>query len=159
MDKKDVVLGTKSKPTKYFAIAGVIVVAGILFMSQRSTPQGVSGDTTLRVSLSALGTTVKFYEYVSQSGAKMSVMVVNGTDGNIHAALNTCEVCYASGKGHYTQDGEWLICTNCGRKFHINNLGEVHGGCNPVPFKYEVIGNEIVINASELSAKDWYFNY
>lgn len=162
MSKKEAVLGTGNRNSKALAIAGIAMVAGLyaLFMSLGTPAQGVSaGGQYVSVDLAGLTTTVKFYEYTSKNGVKVQFMVVNGTDGQVHAALDTCEVCYASGKGYYTQDGEWIVCGNCGRRFHINNIGAVRGGCNPVPVGFEIVENELRVNTSELDAKDAYFRY
>jgi uncharacterized membrane protein len=74
----------------------------------------------------------KFYPYEAD-GIKMEVVALKAKDGTIRTALNTCQVCYSSGKGYYLQQGDELVCQNCGNRFPANKVGITKGGCNPVP--------------------------
>ena len=165
MSKKEEVLGTEKNTNMIYALVGIIGVAGIYLVFTGSgasaSSQSVTDSSTdyLSVDISDVTSTVKFFEYTTNTGRDIQFMVVKGTDNEIHAALNTCEVCYTSGKGHYTQNGEWLTCANCGRQFHIDNLGIVKGGCNPVPFDFELVGTELRVQKSELDSKENYFRY
>jgi len=67
----------------------------------------------------------------------MEVLAVKASDGTIRTALNTCQVCFASGKGYYKQQGDELICQNCGNRFKIDQIEKIRGGCNPVPITKE----------------------
>jgi len=40
----------------------------------------------------------------------MEVLALKAKDRTIRTALNTCQVCYASGKGYYVQEGDVLVC-------------------------------------------------
>jgi len=66
-------------------------------------------------------------------GMKMEVLAVKAPDGTIRTAFNTCQVCYGSGKAYFKQDGDVLVCQNCGRRFKTNQVEVQSGGCNPVP--------------------------
>lgn len=61
----------------------------------------------------------------------MEVIAVKTSDGTIHTAFNTCQVCYDSGNGYYKQEGDKLVCQNCGTSFTMDQIGESAGGCNP----------------------------
>jgi uncharacterized membrane protein len=74
----------------------------------------------------------KFYPVIV-NGTKMEVIVVRATDGTIRTAFNACQVCATSGRGYYIQVGHKLVCQNCGNEFDIDDLEQVHGGCNPAP--------------------------
>jgi len=74
----------------------------------------------------------KFYQYKS-GNTNMEIMAVKATDGTIRTALNTCQVCYDSGRGYYKQEGDFMVCQNCGNKFNLNQIEKIKGGCNPVP--------------------------
>lgn len=76
--------------------------------------------------------TAKFYKYAS-GNVKMEVMAVKASDGSIRTALNTCQVCYDSGRGYYKQQGNYLVCQNCGNRFSVDQIEKIKGGCNPVP--------------------------
>lgn len=82
------------------------------------------------------GTTVKFF-------------VVQSRDGVIRAAFDACDVCFPAGKG-YSQDGEFMICNNCGRRFHVTRINVEQGGCNPAPLNRQIKGQELIIRVDDI---------
>jgi outer membrane murein-binding lipoprotein Lpp len=103
---------------------------------------------------------VKFYPYES-NGIKMEVLALKAKDGTIRTALNTCQVCYASGKGYYIQEGDELVCQNCGNRFASNMVGKTKGGCNPVPISDTSKiddGSKITIDKNYLDKNKAYFS-
>ncbi|MBW1797764.1 MAG: DUF2318 domain-containing protein, partial [Deltaproteobacteria bacterium] len=66
--------------------------------------------------------------------------------------------CYRSGKG-YVQEGDFMVCTNCGRKFASTRINEVKGGCNPAPLKRKINGKDLVIEMKDINANSWYCKY
>jgi uncharacterized membrane protein len=63
----------------------------------------------------------------------MEVLAVKAPDGTIRTSFNTCQVCYGSGRGYYKQEGDVLVCQNCGNRFKTSQVEKIKGGCNPVP--------------------------
>ncbi|MCK5541783.1 MAG: DUF2318 domain-containing protein [Desulfobacterales bacterium] len=57
-----------------------------------------------------------YFKVKADDGVMVSFFTVKSQDGIIRAAIDSCDVCYKSGKG-YVQDGDIMICTNCGRRF------------------------------------------
>ncbi len=86
----------------------------------------------LVIPLGGISGTAQFYP-VTVDGTKMEVLAVEAPDGTIRTAFNTCEVCYGSGKGYYVQQGDALVCQNCGNRFPMSRVGVEAGGCNPWP--------------------------
>lgn len=125
--------------------------------SKATTADIVPGIEINKADISA---TAKFYPYES-NGIKMEVLALKAKDGTIRTALNTCQVCYASGKGYYVQEGDELVCQNCGNRFASNMVGKSKGGCNPVPIaetgKVDD-GNKIVIDKNYLDKNKAYFS-
>lgn len=116
-----------------------------------------SGD--LKIDMKEVTDTAKFYPYKA-GDTYMEVMAVKATDGTVRTALNTCQVCFDSGQGYYKQEGNTLICQNCGNVFGVDDIEKVKGGCNPVPIMTEnktVDGDNIVIPEPFLSANKDYF--
>ncbi len=70
--------------------------------------------------------------------------------------MDACEVCWPQGKG-YVQDGNYMVCKNCGRKFRTQDIGLYRGGCNPHPLKPGLDGKELVIDLKELQEGARYF--
>jgi uncharacterized membrane protein len=60
-------------------------------------------------------------------------LAVKASDGSIRTAFNTCRVCYDSGRGYYEQEGNALVCQNCGNRFSPDQVEVAANGCNPVP--------------------------
>ena len=110
-------------------------------------------NDALVIPVDNLSETVLFYP-VEIDGISMEVMAAKDAQGDIHLAFNTCQVCYSSGKGYYKQEGDMLVCQNCGNRFTIDQLGEEAGGCNPIPITasdYESNGQELTIPYSFLA--------
>ncbi|MCX7922254.1 MAG: Fe-S-containing protein [Clostridia bacterium] len=95
-----------------------------------------SEDIAIKIIKSEVTSAARFYPYTAD-GTYMEVIAVKAADGSIRTALNTCQICFDSGKGYYEQVGEFLICQNCRNKFHIDQVEKVKGGCNPVPVMAE----------------------
>ena len=96
-----------------------------------------------------------YFQYEG-NGASVRFFVVKSRDGIIRAAFDACDVCYPAKKG-YTQDGEFMICNNCGRRFHSSRINVVEGGCNPAPLRREVVGDKLVIKAADVAPGARYF--
>lgn len=99
--------------------------------------------------------TVKFYPYES-NGINMEVFAVKASDETIRTALNTCQICYSSGRGYYIQEGDELVCQNCGNRFNIDQVEKIKNGCNPVPVLEENKtddGSNIIIDGKFLDEK------
>lgn len=86
----------------------------------------------LVIPVSDISDKVTFYP-VEADGTKMEVLAVKAPDGTIRTAFNTCQVCYDSGRGYYKQDGDELVCQNCGNRFPMSRVEVEAGGCNPWP--------------------------
>lgn len=98
--------------------------------SANKSVQTENGD--VKIPLSNLSSKATFYD-AKLNGTKVELLAVKASDGSIHTAFNTCQVCYSSGRGYYVQEGDELVCQNCGNRFPINEVGVTRNGCNPVP--------------------------
>ncbi|MGB4440041.1 MAG: DUF2318 domain-containing protein [Sedimentibacter sp.] len=81
--------------------------------------------------------TANFYAY-DELDTYMEVLAVKASDGTVRTAFNTCQVCYSSGRGYYIQEGDVLVCQNCGNRFKMDEVEVARGGCNPVPIFKEM---------------------
>jgi uncharacterized membrane protein len=159
----------KSKST-FALIAALLVLAGVgvyLVISASnnnptatavapSTPSAAPESRDIRISLSDLSSTAKFFDYKLSDNKPVRFFVIKSSDGVYRAALDACDTCYHAKKG-YHQEGDDMICNNCGLHFHSSQINEVHGGCNPVGLPRTVEGNQLVIKASELETRGGYF--
>lgn len=98
--------------------------------------EGVVDGIDLKITKADITEKASFYPY-KEAGNYMEVIALKANDGTIRTALNTCQVCYDSGKGYYEQVGDTLVCQNCGNVFGVDDVEIVKGGCNPVPILKE----------------------
>jgi uncharacterized membrane protein len=104
-------------------------------IAENSKPAAISasdenGDMVIQTS--DITEIASFYGY-DELDTYIEVLAVKASDGTIRTAFNTCQVCYASGRGYYIQQGDYLICQNCGNRFKMDDVEVTRGGCNPVP--------------------------
>jgi len=93
---------------------------------------GADAGKDIVIPKSGVSKTVTFYP-ADVDGTKLEVLAVTAPDGTIRTAFNTCQVCYDSGRGYYKQEGDMLVCQNCGNRFTMDQVEVASGGCNPVP--------------------------
>jgi uncharacterized membrane protein len=145
-----------NKPAKIkiaVAAVSVLVMLGIAFTIYLK-PSGDTGkntsvtakvvkDSDIVIPVSKVSETATFYP-AEIGGTKLEVLAVKAPDGTIRTAFNTCQVCYSSGKGYYIQDGDVLVCQNCGNRFSMDQVEQTRGGCNPVPItdEYKTVNND-----------------
>jgi uncharacterized membrane protein len=91
----------------------------------------------------------KHFLYKHSPNEWIRFFIIKSDDGVIRAAFDACDVCYRSRKG-YRQEGNFMVCLNCGLKFRSNKINEVKGGCNPAPLKRVVQGGNLVISQRDL---------
>lgn len=113
-------------------IAIILIIKGFSGGSDSTVASG--GDLVIKKS--DISKTAKFYPY-KVDGVKMEVLALQASDGTIRTAFNTCQVCYNSGRGYYKQEGDTLVCQNCGNRFKADQVELIKGGCNPVPILEE----------------------
>lgn len=86
----------------------------------------------LTIPIADLSQKASFYK-ADLDGTDVEIVALKDSKGNLRTAFNACQVCYSSGKGYYVQDGDYLVCQNCGNSFTIDQVGVASGGCNPWP--------------------------
>lgn len=99
-----------------------------------------------------------YFKTTADDGTMVDYFLVQSSDGVIRAAIDSCDVCYRSGKG-YVQDGGVMVCTNCGRRFATDRINEVKGGCNPAPLKRTIEGDNLVISMQDINTNSWYCKF
>ena len=96
-----------------------------------------------------------FYSY-DAGGTEVKYFVLKSSDGKIRAAFDACDVCFAQKKG-YHQEGDEMVCNNCGRRFPSTKINVLEGGCNPSPLDRIVKGKSLVLNTADIQAGVQYF--
>ena len=96
-----------------------------------------------------------FYSY-DAGGTAVDYFVVKSPDGELRVAFDACEVCYPQKKG-YHQEGDVMVCNNCGRRFPSSEINKQDGGCNPSPIERTVKGEQLVLQVADIQAGARYF--
>lgn len=123
-----------------------------------ATPQGDSGEFVYPVSDFANGK-AKFFSYRSPAGLTIGYFILQSSDGVIRAAFDSCDTCWSAGKG-YRQQGDLMVCNNCGQAFPSVGINEVRGGCNPAPLTRTVKGTKVIVKASDIVRQgSFYFDF
>ena len=98
------------------------------------------------------------FQVKADDGTMVTFFVLKSADGVIRAAIDACDVCYRSGLGYY-QEGDKMVCKNCGQKFASNKINVIKGGCNPAPLNRTVVGDNLVIQMRDVNMNSWYMKY
>lgn len=144
------------------ALVAVVAVAAVVLMNRggaetttAAAPVAAGGaDVTIPVAELADGQ-AKYYSY-DAGGVEVKYFVMKSADGEYRAAFDACDVCYANKKG-YTQQGDVMVCNNCGQQFDSTQINEQRGGCNPSPIERTVDGQTLVLKTADLQAGVKYF--
>ena len=168
--KKDAVLGSEKRsrlPLAVAAICSVLIVAGGIFYAtydgEDTSPVAASApaeSNPTRVSLPAslfADGKARHFEHVA-GDFRIKYFVLQSSDGTIRAAFDACDVCWPAGKGYY-QEGDHMVCRNCGRKFASVLVNEVKGGCNPAPLNRRVENGNVIIEVKDILEGRQYFNF
>ncbi len=143
------------------AFAGVFAVSsGVLAGTGVSlTGNAAAGDAgVLKIPASEITGDAKFYEYETPSGT-VRFFAIRASDGSVKTAFDACDICWQTHKG-YRQEGDFMVCNNCGNKYAIDSLGTKNmkgGGCWPGYLPSTVSGGNLVIQKADLNAGAWRF--
>jgi len=119
-------------------------------------PLVTASDGLVRLPLATFDDYKAHYYTYMHEGRPIEFFVLKSKDGVVRAAFNACDVCYLSKKG-YSQDGDYVVCNNCGQRFPANEINDVHGGCNPSALVRVVEGDSLVILVEDIIAGLIYF--
>ena len=110
----------------------------------------------VKVPLSALQGGAASYFVYNAGGKDVKFFVLKAADGTVRVALDACQACYHAKLG-YRQNGDTLVCNNCGMGFKSTDVGHVTGGCSPIPLKNSQDGKSLVVKAKDLEEGVKYF--
>ena len=163
---------TPKKSNLPLILAAVVLVCAaagtILFRNSGSESEPSPIDTQeiaagefLTIQTSEIDSTAAFFP-IEVDGTEMEVLAVRASDGTVRTAFNTCQSCFTSGRGYYVQEGNDLVCQNCGFHFTPDQVEIQSGGCNPWPIFEEnktVTEDEIQISYDFLKESSAIFEY
>jgi len=170
LEKKDAVLGTRKKgylPLIVALVCSVIIVGGAIYYVSydRSASAPVAASFSSENTLSQVSFPAslfedgqaRHFEHVTGNFA-VKYFILKSSDGIIRAAFDACDVCWPAGKGYY-QEGDYMVCRNCGRRFASIRVNEVKGGCNPAPLNRKVENGKVIIEVKDILEGIQYFDF
>ena len=99
-----------------------------------------------------------YFEHAGDEATTIRYFILKSSDGVIRAAFDACDVCWPAGKG-YAQEGDVMVCRNCGRRFASVRINEIKGGCNPAPLRRSIEGDRLVLRVTDILEGAPYFNF
>ena len=171
--KKEMVLNAEKKsqsPLRTLVVVAVVVVAGLVFYLFQSgldgKPQARTPSIQPQVSATEVSFPVqafadgqaKYFQYPAANGITIRFFILKSSDGVIRAAYDACDVCWREGKGYY-QDGDFMVCRNCGQRFASVKVNEIKGGCNPAPLDRTLVGDKVILKVADILQGVQYFDF
>lgn len=156
----------RSRTGLHLALAGVALVAVIAVTlvvvmggdtSSTAAPSPVAaGGTEVTIPVADLADGQARHFTYDAGGVEVKYFVMKSADGEYRAAFDACDVCYANKKG-YSQQGDVMVCNNCGQRFDSTQINEVRGGCNPSPIERTTDGQSLLLKTADLQVGVKYF--
>lgn len=87
------------------------------------------------------------FSYIADGGNDVRFIIVKKPKGGSYGVgLDACDICGLA--GYYERDDE-VVCKRCDVVMNKSTIG-FKGGCNPVPFEYEIKDKKIIIEKATL---------
>jgi uncharacterized membrane protein len=164
-------IGRQKRRIRGIIAASILLLAGFAAIAQAGLFDGIfkkspvetarlagvveTGDA-VKIPLKALDSGKALFLQQEFGGRQLHYFALKSSDGAYRSAFDACDVCFRSNRG-YRQDGDLMVCNNCGQTFPSARIGEVKGGCNPHPLARKVEGQYLVIKKSDILAGKDYF--
>lgn len=157
---------SKINPVAVVLAAVMAAAIGAVAFYMTSTPASTAGSAVnAATGMSQVSYPVSMFDDgkarhfdYKTGGMTIRYFILKSSDGVIRAAFDACDVCWPAGKGYF-QDGDDMVCRNCGRRFASILVNEVQGGCNPAPLIRSVEGDRLVLKAEDILQGQSYFNF
>lgn len=88
----------------------------------------------------------RFHHMAENGKIEVRFIVIKKNEHAYGIGLDACEICGSTG---YYQRNENVVCKRCDVVMNIQTIG-FKGGCNPIPFDYEVVDGRIKIKQETL---------
>jgi uncharacterized membrane protein len=107
-------------------------------------------DGQVRISLAGLDPQeVRFFQFLNAGNQEVHFFVGRDAGGRVQVAFDANELCFKFKRG-YRHEGEWMVCNKCDKSFRIAGVNAGGGGCNPIPLRHRVEGDQLVIAENDV---------
>jgi len=100
-----------------------------------------------RIPVSAVDDGRLHFFLLDADGTQIRFLVIRKPSGGYATALDACAICGPIG---YRQEGQNVVCRNCGAPIYIPTIGQ-GGGCNPVAFASRIEGGQIIFQVKSIA--------
>jgi len=80
------------------------------------------------------------------NGTEIRFLLYRKPNGDVATVYDACSICGSIG---FYKSSSGIVCKNCAAPINAATVGQA-GGCNPIPLKSTVVGDNIVITAGDL---------
>ncbi len=108
--------------------------------------QEINEEHDLYIPIGTLNDNQMIFMPISVDGWGMEIIAYRDPDGGYHVAYNMCPKCFMSGMGFYCQQGENIVCQNCGLVFPLSIMDGTNDrgtdSCHPWALpsdKYDIV--------------------
>ncbi|MBZ5646735.1 MAG: Fe-S-containing protein [Acidobacteriia bacterium] len=115
-------------------------------LSPATEVQFVNGQVTLPINTLGKDDFQRFQTNVN--GTEVRFFLYRKPDNNVVALFDACEIC--GPVGFFKGPNGGVICKNCAAPINPQTVGQA-GGCNPIPLKATVAGDNLVIAQADLA--------
>jgi FTR1 family protein len=117
--------------------------------------QSVSAQNgVVRIAVSSVDDGRLHFFLLDSDGTQIRFLIIRKPGGEFATALDACAICGPAG---YRQEGQNVICRNCGAPIYIPTIGQ-GGGCNPIAFASKIEGGQIVFQVKAIAEAAKPFN-
>ena len=158
-----VAFGRRAKAAGAWSLVAIIGVSVALTYGVAQTQKVITLSPPEQYSLKNGVATITFaqvsdghlhrFQYKAKDGTVMRFIIIKKNGGAYGIGLDACENC--GDAGYYEKDGK-IICKKCDVAINLATIG-FKGGCNPIPFDYQVKPGTIIIQTSVLDALSAHF--
>lgn len=160
-----------NRKTKGILAAAILLVAGLVSIVDAGLFDGILKKSPaeiakaagvvetaqeVKIPLKSLDSGKALYLTNTLNGRPLYYFALKSSDGQYRAAFDACDVCFRANRG-YRQEGDLMVCNQCGQAFPSAKINEVKGGCNPAPLSRKAEGLYLVIKKADLAAGKDYF--
>ncbi len=110
----------------------------------------------VKIPLASLNSGEAIFLAADLEGRRIRYFALKSSDGVYRSAFDACDVCFRANRG-YRQEGDRMVCNNCGQAFPSVKVNELKGGCNPAPLVRTVDGGHLLIQKKDIAAGSGYF--
>lgn len=138
-------------------VVAIFILSGGFGMAKH---QRVSPDAegVVHIDVSDLESSkVRFYRFLNRGNQEVKFFVGRDQHGTIHVAFDAGESHSVVGRG-FRHEGDWVVDNKCDTAIRLEEVNRGGGGCRPVPLDHRIVGQQVVLDESDILAGWRLFN-